>query len=169
MYVSCHVICLWRFNSWITLSYQWRIQDFPDGGCQPIISPNFPPELHKNKTVLLREHKRHTDHHLSSTPCAVLYWGGGVPQVDAPWLGYPPVLTWPGGLPRVGAPLAGVPPILTWPGGYPRRVPPWLGYPHPDLARGVPQAGASCPGYPPARLGWGYPRQVPSPARVPPS
>ena len=104
----------------------------------------------KNKTVLLRERKRHTDCHLSSTPCAVLSWRGrGTPG---------------------GSPLAGVPPILTWL-GVPQVGPLWLGYPLPcpDLARVVPWAGTPWLEYPPV-LTWlgtpcpdlarGYPRWV---------
>ena len=100
-----------------------------------------------NKSVLLRERKRHTDRRLSSTPCAVP--GGGVTQVGPlgyphpdlargvpwagpPWLGYP--LSWPGqGYPRWVPPWLGSP-ILTWPGGYPGWVPPGWGTPQLDLA-----------------------------------
>ena len=89
-----------------------------------------------NKTVLLRERKRHTDRRLSSTPCAVLY--GGYPGRVPPWLGYPPVLTWLGGNPG-RHPLAGIPPVLSW-------------------LRGVPWAGAPWPGYSLARSDGGYPR-----------
>ena len=107
-----------------------------------------------NKTVLLHECKRHTDCHLSSTPCAILTWsrgstlGGspgwgtpiltwlGGPWVGPPWLGY--LLPRPGwGVPQVGPPGCSTP-ILTWPGGVP-QVGPLAGVPtcH-DLASGYP-------------------------------
>ena len=115
-----------------------------------------------NKTVLLYECKRHTDRHLSSTPCAVLSQGhpiltwprgstlapsplAGVPPILA-WLGGPwvsppgcstPILTWPGGCTSGWSPLAGYPPSQTRPGGTLGRSP-WLGYPHPDLAGSTP-------------------------------
>ena len=48
-------------------------------------------KLVENKTVFVRERKRHTDRRLSSTPCAVLYLGEGVvPRADAPLAGVPP-------------------------------------------------------------------------------
>ena len=97
--------------------------------------------LQLNKKVL-RECKRHTAHHVVSTPSVVL-------------TGYPPgrvlpVLTWPGGYPSWVPPLAGyppagyspwqgTPPVLTWPGGYPMWVPPW---------QGPPQTGYPLAGYP---------------------
>ena len=110
-----------------------------------------------DKTVLLRECKRHTDRHLSSTQRAVLYWGGGHPGWVPPWLGYPLPLTWWGsGVHWVGAPLAGVPP--SWPGwGVPWAGTPWLGYPHPDLAGGYPGQAPPWLGYPPFWPGWGVP------------
>ena len=43
-----------------------------------------------NKKVLLREHKRHTDHSVSSTTSVVLYWGGGYPIPPPARWGTPP-------------------------------------------------------------------------------
>ena len=113
-----------------------------------------------NKKVLLRERKRHTTRHISSTPYSVPYRG-----IPHPWLGgtpswVPPILTWPGGTPSldggVGYPILGYPPLF-WPG---QEVPhPWaggreypiLGYPH----LGVP----SPPSWPdpPPHPGMGHP------------
>ena len=85
--------------------------------------------IRTNKTVLLRERKRHTDRGVSSTPSALLYRGGGTPPP-----GYnTSVLTWlggvtpslPGGTPPQAPPpsdLAGVPPQSDLAG-----VPPTLG------------------------------------------
>ena len=93
-----------------------------------------------DKKVLLRERKRHTAHHVVTTPSVVL-------------TGYPPILTWPGGgtLPRY-------PPIRvpTPPG----RVPPWQGTPQ----QGTPLAGYPPAGYPPSRV----PPPPAGPGRVPP-
>ena len=133
--------------------------------------------MNLNKTVLLRDRKRHTDCRLSST---VLSWGvpyqGGTPSPDLLGGGttggsllaeVPPDLTWLRGYPRQ-VPPAGVPPILTWLEGYPRWVPPWLGY-YPILTwlggalGGYPLAGVplvltwlgdTLGGHPP---GWGIP------------
>ena len=137
--------------------------------------------FHANKTVLLRERKRHTDRRLSSTPCAVLYRGGrgGTPgrhplaggtlgRCSPDW-GTP--LSWPGqGVPQVGAPLAGVPP--SWPvRGVLQAGRPLAGVPpHSDLAGGIPRVGGVPPSwlglpwasvpwlrYPPSWPGWGVP------------
>ena len=71
-----------------------------------------------NKKVLLREHKRHTNCGVSSTPSVT--WGGVLPPA-----GVPPGQVWQGVgvLPEVGYPPDGVPPKV----GYPQQeVPPWL-------------------------------------------
>ena len=75
----------------------------------------------KDKKVLLRERKRHTDRGVSSTPSVVLYRGstpslpGGTPI--QPWRGVPhPALNWPGVPPPTSR---GYPPPPTWPGGVP--------------------------------------------------
>ena len=73
-----------------------------------------------NKTVLLRERKRHTAHRIASTGCSALSGGGysGYPTLPGPGMGYPPYLGlgW------------GTLPTLTWDG-----VPPYL-----DLGWGTP-------------------------------
>ena len=120
------------------------------------------PTTSENKTVLLRERKRHTDRRLSSTPCAVLSGGGGgVSWVGAPWLGYPhPDLD--GGTPGRCPPGWGTPPCPDLAGGVPPMGAPWHGYPCPDLARRVPWAGTPWLGYlPHPDLAGGYPRWVP--------
>ena len=82
-----------------------------------------------NKTVLLRERKRHTDRGVSSTPSVVLYWG-------VPHLRYPPS-DLAGGTPSLpGGTLPWVPPGWTW-HGYP-RVWTWPGYPLPGPGWGTP-------------------------------
>ena len=78
------------------------------------------------ETVLLRERKRHTTHHIVSTPSVVLPWG--LPHPQSRW-GVPPSLArWQRGTLSWGTPhldlaevtpyldldLAGVPPICTW-------------------------------------------------------
>ena len=118
------------------------IQDFPEKGA-PFANVevpayyfgNFFQKMYQNKKVLLREHKRHTDHGISSTP-----------------LGYPPPsrgTSLPGqvrqgGHSRWGYPLAGVPLLPRSDRGGPK-----VGYsggtPHPG-PMGVPQVGSPCPG-----------------------
>ena len=69
-----------------------------------------------NKKVLLRERKRHTARHVSTTPSAVLSWEG----VPHPWIGGPhPDLAGGGAylIPGRGTPSQGTPRSLTWPGG----------------------------------------------------
>ena len=107
----------------------------------------------RNKKVLLRERKRHTDCGVSSTPSVVLPGEGGTPgrhppgwgtpnpdlAKGLPWVGplaaVPPIPTWLVGTPG-RHPLAAVPLVLTWLGGYPR----WASLagvpPHPDQAGG---------------------------------
>ena len=95
-------------------------------------------KLQYNKTVLLRERKRHTARRVVSTPSVVL-------------TGYPPprpdlaqgctllggtLLSWPGGYPTWVNPRQGIPP--SWPG----KVPPplswtWLGTPPMCLPHGI--------------------------------
>ena len=120
----------------------------------------------KNKKVLLRERKRHTDRGVSSTPSVILYE-----------VGYPPIRVPPqsgpmGGYLRWGTPLArseggtqgGVPPARS-DGGTQGGVPPWsglrgvpkVGYSQPDLM-GVPGVGYPQQGYPPSGPTGGYPR-----------
>ena len=96
-----------------------------------------------NKTVLLRERKRHTDRSVSSTPSAVLYQGRGYP---IPAGGVPPpqvpLLSWPGRVYPIPA------------GGYP--IPargPHLGYPPPQTLPGYPPPNLA--GYPPPLVGPG--------------
>ena len=76
----------------------------------------------KNKKVLLREHKRHTDRGVSSTPFVTR---GGVPP---PQQGYPPPARSDGGLPKVGYPSGRGPPARSA-GGYPRWGHPPTGVP----------------------------------------
>ena len=107
-----------------------------------------------NKTVLLRERKRHTARRVVSTPSVVLTGypphpdlAGGVPCWGVPYLGEYPAR----GVPCPGGTLPGYPP--SWPGGYPARGVPCpggtlLGYPCPG-PEGYP-AGGYLPGYPPS-------------------
>ena len=94
-----------------------------------------------NKKVLLREHKRHTAHHISSAQGVPGPRSGGVPSPRSRGVPHP----WSGGYPisgPVGYP--GYPPDQTWDG-----VPP---SPQPDLGWGTPLPPATRPemGYPPA-------------------
>ena len=113
----------------------------------------------RNKKVLLRERKRHTDRGISSTPSVVLYWGGGgggglpLPGVPHPCWGY---LT------------LGTPPSDLAGGGYPTSDSPhqtWLGgVPHPCWGGG----GYPTSGTPPAGPGWGTPLAGPGRGTPPP-
>ena len=79
-----------------------------------------------NKKVLLRERKRHTDRHATSTRYAAPARGGtpgGAPIIS--WMGYPPLAGW--GTPHYE--LDGVPPTISWM-GYPPTIS-WMGYPPP--------------------------------------
>ena len=107
---------------------------------QIINTPTIPDhvQLDFNKTVLLRERKRHTDRHVVSGRGGTPSLAGGVPH---PWL---------------GVPQAGVPPIWTWL-GYPLSGPGW-GTPRLDLAR-YPPSGPG-PGWgtlPLSEPDWGTP------------
>ena len=104
-----------------------------------------------NKTVLLRERKRHTARRVASTPYVVLTGNPPPPPARVPppswpgWGGYPA-----GGVPDQGTPPARVPP--------PGRVPPWAGYPP---AR-VPPPQLDLARYPPPPLDLaGYPPRLP--------
>ena len=94
----------------------------------------------KNKKVLLRERKRHTDRSVSSTPSVILYEVGYPPParsnvgggVYLRWGTPLPGATGGGGVvPKVGYPPIGVTSVRSgWGGGgYPRwGTPSWLGY-----------------------------------------
>ena len=101
-----------------------------------------------NKTVLLRERKRHTARRVAVAsacysggeggypeyPLLDLGWGtppagvppswgtplAGVPPLPGPWMGYPPTWTWDGVPPHLDL-RWGTPPTWTWDG-----VPPYL-------------------------------------------
>ena len=127
-------------------------------------------KLPKNKKVLLRERKRHTDRGISSTPMCCPVRGGGATR-EAPTQGT-------------------LHPDLAW--GYLGWVPPDWPTPHPDLAGGstlgrFPLTGVTPPhpdlaggytwwappgwtwlGSPPAAPGWGTPPQLDL-AGVPPA
>ena len=109
-----------------------------------------------NKKVLLREHKRHTDCGVSSTPSVVLYRGGTPSLLGVPQPGLTGRGTWSGvptgrgtSTPRSdwGGTQGGIPPPLgwTWP-GYPSGWT-WPGYPSPLAGPGW--------GTPLAGPGWG--------------
>ena len=49
--------------------------NYPTNGT--LSATKITPKTFKNKTVLLRERKRHTDRGVSSSPSAVMCWGGG--------------------------------------------------------------------------------------------
>ena len=91
----------------------------------------------KNKKVLLRERKRHTDRGVSSTT----RWGTPLPRV-----GVPPTRS-DGGYLRWGTPRHGTPNQT------------WLGYPHLDLA-GVPPPHLDLAGVPPTWTWLGYPHHL---------
>ena len=103
------------------------------------MQPNI--NIYVNKKVLLRERKRHTTHHVASTPYVVL-------------TGYPPCPDLAGGYPTW------VPPL---PLG---RVPPRQGTPW----QGTPQQGTPQQGTPPGRVppSWTWQGTPPRPGRVPP-
>ena len=105
-------------------------------GCMVILTAERMNKF-QNKKVLLHERKRHTARRVSSTPPAILSWGG------YPILGWVVSLSgwgvphlWMGGTPSLdeeGTPsLAGVPPIWTWL-GYPMSGPGWGTPPLQDL------------------------------------
>ena len=99
----------------------------------------------RNKKVLLREHERHTDRGISSTPYVL---PGVPPRLDL--VGIPPIQVQTG-VPHLWA--GGYPPIQTRPGYSPTPIcTPSLGGRYP----GVPP----CPdmtGVPSSKPGWGYP------------
>ena len=118
-----------------------------------IMNKNKTIKKQKNKKVLLREHKRHTDCHVASTPSVVL------PR-------YPPSGPGQGGYPAWGVPCLGG----TLPGGYPAKVPPlsgpgevppsiwtWRGTPPSGPGWRVPCWGVPCQGTPPSGPGWVLP------------
>ena len=115
-----------------------------------------PPEIKINKTVLLRERKRHTAHRVASARYAVLVRGGTYPGAGGylPWWGVPTLVggTYPGGgyLPwweggtypggrgvpiLVGGGYLPWYPIQTWEGRYPPTLPEGRYPPNPDLGR----------------------------------
>ena len=109
------------------------------------ISKSRAQALYVNKKVLLRECKRHTDRHLSSTPSAVLSLRVPHPRSRSRWRGVYPI---PGpdggwGYPTPG-PDRGAPSLEGDTRGSPRC---------PDLA-GVPPPSD---GVLPSKAGWGYP------------
>ena len=101
-----------------------------------------------NKKVLLREHKRHTTHHVANTPCAVLSpvdgGGGGLPHL---WTGGIPIQDDRGldrGTPCPQNPLS-YPCQVGWDTPYPH----WAGWVYPQVKAGW--------GTPWVKAGWGYP------------
>ena len=103
-------------------------------------------EFSKDKKVLLRERKRHTDRSVSSTPSVILYKVGYPPHQ-----GTPPSQVRQGGI-RCGVPPVRVPSGQAQQGGTQGGVPPCQGTPHsrPD-PMGEPKVGTPLLGYPP---GW---------------
>ena len=123
-------------------------------------------EKSQNKKVLLREHKRHTTHHIASARYAALSNGWGDTPSSPGGVGYPGYP--PPSRPGQGVPLPhltiqtwsgwgtlGTPTIQTWDGYPPTQT--WDGVPsHLDLGWGTPLPRPEI-GYPPPRPGMGYP------------
>ena len=101
-----------------------NVEESRKSNCQSLVVQN----VEGNKTVLLRERKRHTARRVARTGWYLAWLGGGYPLL--------PILTWPGGT------------YLDW--GWEGVPPSWPGWGVPTLAREVPTLGV-----PPSWPGWG--------------